>query len=211
MLLAGIPVRSGRILADAIGDVWPFAEIASSIWDTILLNFDAIDVVPVAVSNAATLEVRPGGMLLWAEGASQGVVRLIERLDGELLAIRTALGTKDTRRYCDYLMAQGLAPAGTSLYEVLRSSAMMRGIRASGASQDLCALLDVAVPFSLVFAASIAKAVEVPAPVIGALVEVAGTLVHRDFTVEGRTLAGLGLAGLDAAGLRLLATEGHFS
>ena len=72
------------------------------------------------LSNAGTIENRTGGMLLWGEGATPSVVRVIEAVDGELLGIRKALGLANLDRYRDLLIKQGFATdAGPSLYEVL--------------------------------------------------------------------------------------------
>ena len=120
VLLAAIPASRTDELLAMIHDVWPFVEPAGSVFETTLVNYDAIDVVPVAIANAATIENRAGGILLWGEGATPSVVRLIEALDGELFEIRRALGGKDPRRYRDLLVAQGLAPDRGDLYAVMR-------------------------------------------------------------------------------------------
>lgn len=74
VLLAAIPSGRTDELAGPVRDVWPFLETAGSVFETALVNYDAIDIVPVALTNAATLEGRPGGMLLWGEGATRSVV-----------------------------------------------------------------------------------------------------------------------------------------
>ena len=110
VLLAAVPAARTAELLELVRDVWPFVEAAGSVFETALVNYDAIDTVPVALANAGAIEGRGGGVLLWGEGATRSVVRLVEALDGELFALRRALGGRDPRRYREFLIAQGLAP-----------------------------------------------------------------------------------------------------
>jgi len=208
VLLAAIPARRTEELAGLVRDVWPFAELSGSVWETTLVNYDAIDIVPVAVANAATIEGRAGGVLLWGEGATSSVIRLIEALDGELYAVRRALGGQDPRRYRDFLVAQGLAPDAGGLFEVMRSSGIMRSVRPSGSIDDLDARLALEVSWTLALASSLGEAVGVSTPVIDGLIAVSGAMLGRDLRREGRTLATLGLQDRDAEGLRRFAGEG---
>ena len=211
VLLAAIPApRTDELLA-MIHDVWPFVEPAASVFETTLVNYDAIDIVPVAIANAATIENRAGGILLWGEGATRSVVRLIEVLDRELFEIRRALGGRDPRRYRDLLVAQGLAPDRGDLYAVMRAGGIVRSYRSSGSPADLEARLALEVPWSLVLASSIGAAVGVSTPVIDGLIDVAARMLDRDLRAEGRTLGSLGLDGLGAAELAAFARDGTSS
>jgi opine dehydrogenase len=196
VLLAAIPAgRSGELLG-LVREVWPFVEPADSVFETILVNYDAIDIVPVAIANAAVIDGRAGGMLLWGEGATRSVVRLIEALDAELFAIRRALGSGDPRRYRDFLIAQGLAADVGDLYDVMRESGIVRSVRPTGSLADLNARLELEVSWSLVLASSLARAAGLATPVIDGLIDVAGRMLDRDLRAEGRTLSALGLGEL---------------
>jgi opine dehydrogenase len=202
VLLAAVPASRTSELMEMVRDVWPFIEPAGSVFETTLVNYDAIDTVPVALVNAGTLEGRRGGVLLWGEGATPSVIRLVEALDGELFALRRALGGQDPRRYRDFLVAQGLAPDVGDLYEVMRAGGIVRSYRPSGSTGDLEKRLALECSWSLTLASSIARAADVVTPVIDGLIDVASAMLGRDLRAEGRTLASLGLDGLDAGGLR---------
>lgn len=208
VLLASIPSTRVQEISAFLLAIWPFLEVTDSVWTTALLNFDAIDTVPVAIANAAALESRPGFYLLWGEGATPSSVRLIEAVDRELRAIRTHLGSQDGRRFQDFLVAQGLAPAKRTLYETMRAGGVMRSVRPAGGPEALSHLLDLDVPWTLVLASSIAHAIDLPTPTIDAIIQVASIMLSRDLGGEGRTLATLGLDGFDAAALRRYATTG---
>lgn len=197
VLLAGMPASSTQHVLSVLDDLWPYAEPADSVWQTVLVNYDAIDIVPVALANAATLEARPGGMVLWGEGATDAVVRVIEAVDGELLALRAALGVSDRRRYRDFLIAQGLAPDVGDLYTVMRAGGIVKSVRPSGSTEALRARLELDVAYTLVLAADLAHAVGLETPVIHGCVALAGAMLATDFRSEGRTLRSLGLEGRD--------------
>ena len=202
VLLAAVPARRTPELSDLVRDVWPFVETAGSVFETTLVNYDAIDTVPTALANAGTIEGRGGGVLLWGEGATPSVVRFVEALDGELFALRRALGGRDPRRYREFLIAQGLAPDAGDLFAVMRAGGIVRSYRASGATADLEARVALECAWSLGLASSIGRAVGVATPVIDGSIDVAAVMLDRDLRAEGRTLASLGLDGLDADGLR---------
>jgi opine dehydrogenase len=198
VLVAAMPAARGPELFAVASSLWPYAEQAETVWETALINYDAIDTVPVAVTSAAKLEGRSGGVLFWGEGATESVVRLIEALDDELLALRHALGHSDHRRYRDFLIAQGLAPDSGDLYHVMRAGGITRSYRPSG---DLTALRDrlaLEVGYCLVLASSLGAAIGVDTPVIDGHIAVSDALLQRSFRAEGRTLARLGLSDLDA-------------
>lgn len=209
VLLAGLPSAVTKELLDLVSDVWPYVSAAESVWETVLVNFNAIDHVATMVANAGTLENRTGGMLLWGEGATPSVVRVIEAVDGELFAIRRGLGLSDERRYRDFLIAQGFAPdAGPDLYDVMRASKLVLGFTPTGGDGLKTRYITEDVPYALVLCASIGDEVGVETPVIDGLIAITSAMLGVDFGAEGRTLAGLGLGGGGVDGLRRFAETG---
>lgn len=211
VLISATPAADAKRIVDLVADVWPYATPAESVWDTVLINYNAIDHVPAMIANAGTLENRSGGMLLWGEGGTPAVVRVIESVDEELLAIRRGLGLSDGRRYRDFLIEQGFAPdAGPGLYEVVRASKLVPSYCPTGPEALQSRYLTEDVPYALVLASSIGREIGTPTPVIDGLVAIAGAMLGRDFVAEGRTLETLGLGGAGAEGLRRYAETGAF-
>jgi opine dehydrogenase len=209
VLLSAIPQSQTKQLLAMVSDVWPFISSAGNVWETVLVNFNAIDHVATMVANAGTLEKRSGGMLLWGEGATPSVVRVIEAVDAELLAVRRTLGLVDERRYRDFLVAQGFAPdVSPNLYETMRASKLIVGYCPTGPDALQSRYVTEDVPYALVLAASIGDEIGVETPVIDGLVAIASTMLGRDFGAEGRTLRHLGLAGTGLEGLRRFAETG---
>ncbi|MGA2804110.1 MAG: NAD/NADP octopine/nopaline dehydrogenase family protein [Acidimicrobiales bacterium] len=207
--LAGLPAAAAEVFMSQLGDVWPYMSAAENVFETVLINYNAIDHVATILSNAGTIENRTGGMLLWGEGATPSVVRVIEAVDGELLSIRTTLGFSNQKRYRDLLIEQGFAPdAGPGLYEVLRASRLVSSYFPTGPSGLETRYLTEDVPYSLALASSIAHEIGVLTPVIDGLIAIASAMHGRDFRAEGRSLAKLGLAGLGLSGLIEFAKTG---
>jgi len=212
VLLSGLPSTDTTALLDLTLDTWPYLTPAVSVWETVLLNYNAIDHVATMVGSASTLENRSGGMLLWGEGATPAVVRVIEAVDAELYAIRLALGMTDTLRYRDLLIAQGFAPdISPDLYETIRASRLIQGYAPTAADGGLnTRYLTEDVPYALVLAASIGNAVNVETPVVDGLIAITSAMLDTDFAGEGRTLESLGLGSLGTAGLRRFSATGEF-
>ncbi|WP_166347639.1 NAD/NADP octopine/nopaline dehydrogenase family protein [Phytoactinopolyspora limicola] len=196
-------------LVDMAQAIWSWMSPAESVWETVLLNFNAIDHVPPIICNLGTVESRNGKMLLWGEGASPGVARIIETLDAELFTLRQALGVRNTKRYADYLVEQGFAPPGTpSFYELLRASSFADSTFQCGPDALSSRYITEDVPYALVLFSSIGREVGVATPTVDSLIHLTSIAVQRDLFAEGRTLDQFGLAGRGRAGLMTAVREG---
>ena len=208
-LISALP--SGRVdhVARVATAIWPWVDRAENVWETLLLNFNAIDHVPAMLLNLGSIQQSEGTFTLWGAGGSPGVVNVIEALDGEYRAMRRALGLVDTTHYEDYLVAQGLAERkGRTLFETVRSSLLARVEFACGPDALDHRFVAEDVPYSLVLASSLGREVGVATPVMDSLIVLASAASGRDYATEGRTLAGWGLDGVGSAGLRSAAEQG---
>ncbi|MFI0419784.1 NAD/NADP octopine/nopaline dehydrogenase family protein [Spongiactinospora sp. 9N601] len=209
-LVAGLPAENNPLVAIAC-QVWPWMSPAQNVWETTLLNFNAIDHVPPIICNLGAIEGRTGSFLLWGEGASPAVSRMIERIDAELLALRGALGLTNTDGYADYLVAQGFAPRREpTLHATLQSSSFAASTFPCGPDALKSRYLTEDVPYALVLMASIGDELDIPTPTIDSLIHLASVAAGTDFQAGGRTLADLDLAGAGRDGLLTAAREGRW-
>lgn len=200
--LAGLPSRVTPDLLALASAVWPWVEPASNAWETLLLNFNAIDHVATVVTNLGSLETRIAPVRLWKDGASPGVARVIGAVDHEYVLLRDGLGLPVDLRYEDFLVAQGLvARKGESLHATIQASRLAASEFNGGPATLEHRYITEDVPFSLVLASSLAVELGIEVPVIDGLVALASAASGRDFRKEGRTLAGWGLAGAGRDGL----------
>ena len=184
---------------ELVGDVWPQAAATDTVWTTVLTSFDAI------------------------EGAAADV---IDAADAELLVLRQALFSRESRGYHDFRAAQGLTPDRTPPTPGAPATPGAddpgdTGDDAHGPTPDstppipgpLHQTSHRDVPGALVLASSLGLAAGVPTPAIDALVS--GALAGldrdlRDLRTKTPTLAALGLGGLDVTGLIGFARSGLF-
>lgn len=200
---------AGSELIDIVLKVWPWLSPAENVWETTLLNFNAIDHVAPIVCNLGAVEGRSGAFLLWGEGATPAVARVIEGVDEELLAIRAELGLQDRAGYADYLVRQGFAAErGATLHATLQSSSFASSTFACGPEALKSRYITEDVPYALVLLASLGDEVGVSTPTIDSLIHLAGIAAQTDFAATGRTLADLDLAGLGRDGLLAAARDG---
>ena len=208
-LVAGLPAARGKEAFELASAIWPWTSPAENVWETVLLNFNAIDHVATLLLNLGRVEGRTGSMLLWGEGATPGVANAIEAVDAELLALRVGLGLANRKRYPDYLVEQGFADeVKGSLHETLHSSFLASGTFPCGPEALQSRYITEDVPYALVLASSIGDEVAVDTPVIDALIALASAVTKTDWRARGRTLAGWDLAGRGTEGLRRAAEEG---
>jgi opine dehydrogenase len=208
-VVAALPASDGKAVFETANAVWSWTSQGENVWETVLLNFNAIDHVATLLLNLGRVEGRTGSMLLWGEGATPGVANAIEAVDGELLSIREALGLSNRRRYPQYLADQGFVDeVRPTLHETLHASVLASGTFPCGPDALQSRYITEDVPYALVLASSIGDEVGVDTPVIDALIAIASAVTKTDWRAQGRTLAVWGLAGAGVEGLRRAAEEG---
>jgi opine dehydrogenase len=146
---------------------------------------------PGVLLNAGRIERSRGEFWFYEEGVTPAVVRAIEALDAERLAIGRGYGLA-LSPVAEGFHRAGFGPAG-DLWSVINGSAMLTALRAPGSVQTRWLTEDV--PYGLAVWAELGKQVGVATPVIDALVTLASAMLGIDCRAEGRSLAELGLAG----------------
>jgi opine dehydrogenase len=195
--------------AQIAAQIWPWAEPATNAWETILLNYNAIDHVATVATNLGSLQNRSDTTLLWGEGASPGVVNVIEAVDADYLTLRRALGLPTELRYEDYLVCQGVAKEkGETLHDTIHASDLAKAQFQCGPGALDHRYIAEDVPYSLVLASSLATELGVAVPVIDGLIEIVSAAAGKDYRAEGRTLADWGLDGAGRNGLLQAVDDG---
>lgn len=155
--------------------------------------------------NAGRIERSKGEFYFYEEGVTPAVVRVIESVDAERLALGRALGL-DLLPVAEGFHRAGFGPAG-DLWAVINGSRMLTALRAPGAVNTRWLTEDT--PYGLVTWASLAAQVGVATPVMDALITLVSAALGIDCRAEGRTAADLGLAGLDVAAIHRLLEHGY--
>jgi opine dehydrogenase len=185
--------------------LFPGAKAYANVLETGLSAMNPVVHPPGVLMNAGRIERSRGEFWFYEEGVTPAVVRAIEALDGERLAIGRAFGYELTPVAAAFHRA-GFGPAG-DLWSVINGSAMLTALRAPGSIDTRWLSEDV--PFGLVTWAELGAAVGVATPVIDALITLASTVLGFDCRAAGRTTDDLNLAGRSHAELTALLEHGE--
>ena len=130
---------------------------------------------------------------MYEEGMTPSVVRVVEALDRERLAIGEKMGIK-LPTGVDMMVESAYGPRGT-LWESINGSAGLTPVKGPDSLCNRYVTEDV--PYGLVAWASLGDAVGVPTPIMDAFIEIGGAMMGVDCWKEGRNLARMGLQGMD--------------
>ncbi|MGI9252377.1 MAG: NAD/NADP octopine/nopaline dehydrogenase family protein [Thermomicrobiales bacterium] len=178
--------------------LFPGARASAHVIETGLSALNPVVHPPGVLMNAGRVERSRGEFYFYEEGVTPGVVRAIEALDGERLALGRALGLTLTP-VGEAFAAAGFGPRSSDLWAVINGSRMLTALRAPGALETRWLTEDI--PYGLGAWATLGDALGVETPMMDALVTLASATLGRDFRSETRSLEALGLAGLDPAGM----------
>jgi opine dehydrogenase len=207
--IAAIPTSATHSVYEIAAQIWPIIKPARSAWETLLVNFNAIDHVATFIMNLGQVENRRDVMRFWGEGLSPGVARVVEGVDNELANLQKALGLKVQKQYKDYSVEQGIAESVyPTIYETLKNSSIMLAEFQCGPDVLKHRYITEDVPFALVLASSLGDELDVPTPVIDSLITLASTAAETDFWTTGRTLESWGLKGVGQEGLVKAVNQG---
>jgi opine dehydrogenase len=200
------PLRSAEHAIDVIGRAFPAViEPCGDALSAALMNAGPIIHPPLIVMNAGPLE----HFERWdihKEGTQPATRRVTDALDGERIAIRTALGYGAPH----FPLANHYAREGE---EWMYGRGSHDRLTDSGDWRERIVLTehrymreDVALGLS--FLASVGELAGVKTPLVRAFLSIGSAICGEEFAKTGRTLANLGLGALDVAGLRSLLAEG---
>ncbi len=194
---AAFPAKNNKKFVSTLQEFWPYIEPADHVFETILINFNAIDHVSAVLFNAGRIEGSTMPFLLWGEGATPSVVRCIEAVDRETISIRKALGCRDLSAYKDFQVRQGLLedPQPTT-YDAIHKGGIAKGTFPCGPDALRFRYITEDVPYALVLITDIGRLMGVPTPMNDALITVASVMNQDDYRSWGRTLESLGLGRL---------------
>ncbi len=162
--------------------------------DSILVDYNAITHTPPMVCNAARIESGDRDFHLFGKKENTpGVVRLIEKIDRERMAIGGKLGLKQYSLEEEILMVKW-NPNGEDyvlpLFDAIHTPFLE--VCEGPFTLDTRHLTED-VPYGLVTFSSLGKALGVPTPVTDAVITLAEALLDKDFRSTGRTVEYLGI------------------
>ncbi len=197
MWCAASPRAETDRLTALLDEVYPGMQSAGSVLATTLQNGNPVIHPAVTITNTARID---SGVEFnfYEDGVTPAVGRLMRAVDIERQAIATAYGqtikSEPALGVIQGYMEEENYDAGYS------TAPGFRGIRAQSRLEDRYLTEDVG--YTLILFTELGRLAGVSTPTMDALIQIASTLLGRDFAAESpRTLARLGLDTLTAAEL----------
>lgn len=199
LIIAAFPGRDIDHVAAIVETVFPQARgyairRAQNAVDTILVDYNAITHTPPMICNAGRIESGDRDFHLFGRKENTpGVVRLIERIDRERMAIGRRLGLKQHPLEEEILLVKW-NPHGEEhvlpLFEAIHTPFLE--VCEGPFTLDTRHLTED-VPYGLVTYSSLGRMLGVPTPVTDAVITIAEGLLDRDFRSNGRTVQSMGI------------------
>ena len=162
--------------------------------DSILVDYNAITHTPPMVCNAARLEMGEKDFHLFGKRENTpGVVRLIERIDRERMAIGEKLGLEQHTLEEEILMVKwnpNQEDYVLPLYDAIHTPYLE--VCEGPYTLDTRHLTED-IPYGLVTFSSLGKLLGVPTPYSDAIITMSEGLLDRDFRSIGRTVESMGI------------------
>jgi opine dehydrogenase len=190
--------RALKIVAGAYPSVEPIEDALSGA----LMNAGPVIHPPLILMNAGPLQ-HFDKWDIHNEGTQVAIRRVTDRLDGERMAVREALG------YGGYhFPLRDHYESDRWMYGNAHDKLVDSGDWREKIDLTTHRYMREDVEYGLAFLVSVARWAGVPAPVAGGLLAMGGAVCDSDFTRSPRTLHSLGLDALDRDGMRQLLKDG---
>ena len=201
LLVAAIPAKQTGKVLDALSGIYPALGPAKNVLQTSLQNGNPVIHPAISLLNVALIERTQGDFYFYEEGVTPAVGRLLKAIDQERIAIGQRLGIKVLPEP-EIGQRQGYMKERT--YD--RGYAEAPGFRGIKAQRSLdYRYFNEDVGYGMVFLHKLGGQVGVETPNIAAVIQIASTLMGRDYLAEApRTMETLGLSEYSADELRQL-------
>jgi opine dehydrogenase len=195
LLVAAVPAKGTGKVLDALAGIYPALRPAKNVLQTSLQNGNPVIHPAISLLNAALIERTHGDFYFYEEGVTPAVGRLLKAIDQERISIGQRLGVEvipepETGQRQGYMKER--------TYD--RGYAEAPGFRGIKAPESLnYRYIHEDVGYGLVFLKKLGEQICVGTPNIAAVIQVASTLMERDYLAEApRTMETLGLSEYSA-------------
>ncbi|NOY07738.1 MAG: dehydrogenase [Spirochaetes bacterium] len=189
---AALPGNRTSLIYDKIKKLYPSIKAKKSVVET---GFGFLNPVlhPAGVLlNTGRIERSHGDFYMYEEGMTPSVVKVVESVDRERLAIGEKMGIK-LPTAVEMMVESGYGPEGT-LWQSINASEGLTPIKGPDSLNNRYVTEDV--PYGLVVWASMGDAAGIETPMMDALIEIGSTIMGVDCWKEGRNLEKMGIDGL---------------
>ncbi len=205
--IAVFPAERMEGVLPTLQKVFPTVQAAPNILWTWLSNPNAIGHPPPMILNAGWIEQTGGDFLFYVEGMSPAVIRVMDELDDERMEVGKALGLELTPHNQMAKIWYGHQGYQGSTFPDKERNPVYSAIKAE---RELdCRYLTEDIPFGLVPLEDVGRLAGVEMPICTSLINLANSLLGRDFRQTGQTLENIGLGHLTVSQLKHFVEQGY--
>jgi opine dehydrogenase len=204
--IAVFPAKRTEDVIPTLKGVFPTVEGAPNILWTWLSNPNAIGHPPVTILNAGWIEQTGGDFLFYVQGMSPSVVRVMDALDEERLALGEALGLELDPHNQMAKIWYGHQGYEGSTYPDKARNPVYASIKAENQLDSRYLTEDV--PFGLVPIEDMGRLAGIEMPICTSLINLSNSLLGKDFRETGQTLENIGLGTMTVSQLKKYVEEG---
>lgn len=187
-----LPAAQTNEVMPALAALFPGAHAYAHVLEAGLSAMNPVVHPPGVLMNAGRVERSRGEFWFYEEGVTPSVVRAIEALDAERLAVGRAYGLQ-LLPVAEAFHAAGFGPKG-DLWSVINGSAMLTALRAPGAVDTRWLSEDV--PYGVATWAELGAEAGVDTPLMDGMVALTSAVLGYDCRAARRTLNDLGIEGI---------------
>jgi opine dehydrogenase len=190
--IASLPSSDADYIINLLDDVYPQLVKEENVIASSLNNLNAI-LHPIAVLlSTSWIEAKDGNFKFYYDSITPSVGDLIERMDAERMKIGESLNVH-LKTAMDSLKTYYSAK-GDNIFEMVRKVEAYESIKAPSSLNSRLLLEDI--PMGLVPMAEFARLVDVKAPIMNLIIDLASQIMNKDFREEGRNLERLGISNM---------------
>ncbi len=205
--LAAFPGNRTQEALERLRRVFPSIKGAGTILETGLRNTNSVLHPIITMLNTGWLESTGGKFLFYWQGITDGVGKVIDKVEEERMSISKALGLNLTPMLEVFREWYGHSgAAGDTLPEILRTNPVYEIDWAPPSLRHRFIIEDI--PYGMVPMEKMGQLAEVPTLLTTAFIELACVLIGEDLRKKARDLDTLGLAGLSIDELKQFFEEG---
>jgi len=203
---ATLPGNQASLVYNKVKKLYPSFRVKNTVVETGLGFLNPVLHPAGALLNAGRIERAHGDFYMYEEGMTPSVIKVIESIDRERLAIGEKMGIK-LPSAVEMMVESGYGPKGT-LWQSINGSEGLTPIKGPDSLTHRYVTEDV--PYGLVVWASMGNAVGIETPTMDALIEIGSVIIGKDCWKEGRNLEKMGIEGLSLRQIiRYLETGEH--
>jgi len=201
--LAALPATRTALVLEAVKSAYPQFIDGVNVLHTGLNNVWAVFHAAVALLNAGRIEATSGDFEFYIDGVTPAVGRMLELLDGERVAVATALGVRTQTAMECLQVARDAGP--DNLTQAIHDNPDCHGVKAPPTLNHRYLLEDV--PMCLVPIVGLGRRHGVSVKAMNGIIRLASIVHGTDYRRKGRRLRRLGIARLSASELRRYVNE----